>query len=118
MQDRPTASELIEAVREFLERDVMPAVSGRVSFHTRVALNVLGMVERELQVGAQQDADQRARLVALLHQDGSTRELEVKLAAAIRNDTLTAAQHDAAVVHIRASVKEKLEVANPKYLNQ
>ena len=35
--------ELVTAVREFLERDVMPATEGRVQFHTRVAVNVLGI---------------------------------------------------------------------------
>ncbi|MER3453300.1 MAG: hypothetical protein C4344_06645, partial [Acidimicrobiia bacterium] len=45
---RPSAVELLEAVREFLERDVMSAVEGRVRFHTRVAVNVLAMVGREL----------------------------------------------------------------------
>ena len=34
MQDRPTAVELLEAIREFLEQDVMPAVEGRVQFHS------------------------------------------------------------------------------------
>ncbi len=118
MQDRPNAHELVEAVREFLERDVMTATSGRIAFHTRVAVNVLAMVERELQLGAQHDVDQRTRLQAIFNQDGSTRELEIKLAAAIRNGELNTEQHAAAVAHIRASVKEKLEVANPKYLNQ
>ena len=51
MQDRPTAVELLGAVREFLDQDVMPAVEGRVQFHTRVAVNALGMLERELRLG-------------------------------------------------------------------
>ena len=42
--DLPDAAGLVEAVREFLERDVMTATEGRVQFHTRVAVNVLGMV--------------------------------------------------------------------------
>ncbi len=41
-QDRPTAAELVQAVREFLERDVMPATEARVQFHTRVSVNALG----------------------------------------------------------------------------
>ncbi len=44
----PSAAELLESVREFLERDVMTTVAGRVHFHTRVAMNVLSMVERQL----------------------------------------------------------------------
>ena len=65
MQDRPTAVELLTAVREFLERDVMGAVAGRVQFHTRVAINVLDTVSRELELGPAQDAAQRERLLAL-----------------------------------------------------
>ena len=48
MHGRPTARELLEAVREFLTNDVMPATEGRVSFHARVAANVVAIVEREL----------------------------------------------------------------------
>ncbi|MHB1854544.1 MAG: phosphotransferase family protein, partial [Acidimicrobiales bacterium] len=44
----PDVAGLVEAVREYLENDVMTATEGRVRFHARVAVNVLGMVEREL----------------------------------------------------------------------
>ena len=42
LHDRPTAAELVAAVHEYLERDVMTATEGRVAFHARVAVNVLG----------------------------------------------------------------------------
>ena len=45
---RPTARELLDAVRGFLLDDVVPATSGRVSFHARVAANVIAIVERQL----------------------------------------------------------------------
>ncbi|HZP29002.1 MAG TPA: phosphotransferase [Acidimicrobiia bacterium] len=45
---RPTARELLDAVREFLTREVMPSTDTKVSFHARVAANALGIVEREL----------------------------------------------------------------------
>jgi aminoglycoside phosphotransferase (APT) family kinase protein len=48
---RPTASELLDAVREFLTASVMPATSGQLAFHARVAANVLGIVARELELG-------------------------------------------------------------------
>jgi aminoglycoside phosphotransferase (APT) family kinase protein len=48
---RPTAAELLEAVREFLTGQVMPATAGQLSFHARVAANVIGIVARELQLG-------------------------------------------------------------------
>jgi aminoglycoside phosphotransferase (APT) family kinase protein len=49
---RPTASELLDAVREFLTGQVMPATAGQVAYHARVAANVLGIVARELELGA------------------------------------------------------------------
>ena len=45
---RPTARELLEAVRGFLTEDVMPGTTGRLSYHARVAANMLAIVEREL----------------------------------------------------------------------
>ena len=49
---RPTASELLDAVRGYLTDEVLPATTGQLSFHARVAANVLGIVARELESGA------------------------------------------------------------------
>ncbi|HRE00193.1 MAG TPA: DUF6285 domain-containing protein, partial [Ilumatobacteraceae bacterium] len=64
LHDVPTARQLVEAVREWIERDVMAATSGRVQFHARVAANVLAMVERELELGADQERRHSERLAA------------------------------------------------------
>ncbi len=48
---RPTASELLDAVREFLTDQVRPATSGQLAFHARVAANALAIVARELDLG-------------------------------------------------------------------
>ncbi|MGH8978811.1 MAG: phosphotransferase [Acidimicrobiia bacterium] len=45
---RPTAREILDAVRRYLTEDVMPGTTGRLSFHARVAANMLAIVEREL----------------------------------------------------------------------
>ena len=76
--DAPSASELVEAVREWLERDVMPSAEGRLRFHGRVAINMLGMVEREIELGEAQASAHRARLQRLDVAD------DAELAAAIR----------------------------------
>jgi hypothetical protein len=80
-----------------------------VQFHTRVAINVLAMVERELQVGQAQAAAHDARLAQLGCAD------EAELAARIRNGDL-----DDRLPEVRdlvwATVRDKLQVANPKYL--
>jgi hypothetical protein len=115
MQDRPRAAELVAAVREFLERDVMGATDGRVQFHTRVAVNALGMVERELTLGADFAAAERARANEVLGHDGDPVELERELAAGIRDGRIDH-RSEAVRAHVRATVREKLLVANPRYL--
>lgn len=114
MGDRPTAGELVEAVREYLERDVMPGTEGRLSFHARVAANALAMVERELALGADLDAAEHDRLVHLLGHDGTIDDLTAGLAAGIRAGTLDAPRGDV-VAHLRATTLAKLAVANPTY---
>jgi hypothetical protein len=107
--DVPTAEQLVEAVREFLEKDVMAATEGRVRFHARVAGNVLAMVERELRLGAAQARAHRAALERLGVAD------EAELAAAIRNGTLDGRRAEVLDV-LRETVRAKLEVSNPQYL--
>jgi len=64
---RPTASELLEAVREYLLADVMPATSGQLSFHARVAANAVAIVARELELGREpSDGDLAAQVAARL----------------------------------------------------
>jgi hypothetical protein len=114
-QDRPTAAELVESVREFLERDVMAATEDRVQFHTRVAVNALGMIARELTFGPGFREAERARATALLGHDADAVTLERELAARIRDGSLDG-QLDAVRDHVRETVREKLLVANPGYL--
>jgi hypothetical protein len=114
-QDRPNTAELVAAVREFLERDVMAATDGRVQFHTRVAVNVLNVVERELELGPELESAERARAAALLGHDGDAAALERELAAAIRSGALDD-RIDEVRSHVRATVHEKLLIANPAYL--
>ncbi len=114
LQDRPSAAELLEAVREFLEQEVQPSLDGRGGFHARVAANALGIVERELVLGPSVDAPVVAGLSALLGKDGTARELVGELASAIRDGSLD--DHDDAVVAaVLDVVRAKLAVANPRY---
>ena len=106
--DVPDAAGLVQAVREFLEADVLGATSGRVRFHARVAVNVLAMVERELAMGADHAARHAAGLAGL--GVGS----EAELAAAIRAGALDE-RMDEVVAFVRATVRDKLDVANPGY---
>nr|AGC71649.1 hypothetical protein [uncultured bacterium A1Q1_fos_1025] len=109
--DMPSSRELVESVREWLERDVLTGTTGRLQFHARVAINVLAMVERELAVGAEQAVAHEARLAELGCAD------DAELARRIREGEL-----DGDLERVRelvwASVRDKLSVANPKYLER
>lgn len=109
--DAPALDELIEAVREFLERDVMPATEGRLRFHARVAANALAIAERELALGPGQAEAHRARLARLGFLD------EGALAAAIRSGALDDRYEDVAAA-VRDTIRDKLLVANPAYLEE
>jgi aminoglycoside phosphotransferase (APT) family kinase protein len=63
---RPTASELLEAVGEYLLGGVLPATSGQVAYHARVAANVLAIVARELELGPVPAGDLAAQVAARL----------------------------------------------------
>jgi hypothetical protein len=114
-QDRPSAAQLVTAVREYVERDVMPATEGRVQFHARVAVNVLNTVVRELELGAAFASAEQQRAAALLGHDGDADGLERELAAAIRSGAFDDRSDDVRA-HVRETVREKLLIANPGYL--
>ena len=52
-QSDVTTAELLGAVKVFLMENVLPTLSGREQFNTRVAANVLGIIEREQALGPQ-----------------------------------------------------------------
>ncbi|HEX5096582.1 MAG TPA: DUF6285 domain-containing protein [Acidimicrobiia bacterium] len=109
LHDRPDVIELVAAVREFLEQDVLAATEGRVQFHTRVSINALHMVEREL---AERDAMEAAHAVRL-RQLGVTSDEE--LSAAIQDGQFDDRWEELSAA-VYESVIEKLRVANPDYL--
>jgi len=109
--DVPTIEQLVEAVREWLERDVMATTEGRLQFHARVAANMLAMVERELALGPEQADAHRRRLATLGFAD------EAALAAAIRAGELDD-RYDEVRAVVLVTVCDKLAVANPRYLDE
>lgn len=116
--DRPTAAELVDAVTEFLERDLQPSLEGRLAFHTRVAVNALGIVRREMDLGPELDATRRAGLTALVgdaSDEASTRELEVELARRIRAGSLDEHQPEL-VAYLRATLQLQLDIVHPGYV--
>jgi hypothetical protein len=91
----PATAGLAAAVREFLQQEVVPANDGRLSFHARVAANVLAQIERELQTGLPDTTG------------------DAETCAAIRAGSADFAEvYDA----IRETVVAKLRISNPRHL--
>ena len=123
--DRPTASELLEAIREFLAEKIAPNLEGQLAFHAQVAGNALAIVERTLEHGGTMDAEELQRLQELLGTEGNLLELNHQLAERIRNgdfdrqrDQQRDQQRDLLFEHLQKTVKDKLQLANPRYLKK
>jgi hypothetical protein len=110
LHDRPSALELVEAVREWVDHDVREGTEGRLSFHARVAVNALAMVERELSLEPALADAHRARLRELGCADD--RDLAERIRSGALDD-----RRDEVRSAIGASVHDKLLVANPGWLD-
>ncbi len=108
--DAPNAMELLEAVREWIDREVIPATEGRLRFHSRVASNVLAMVEREIELGPvhEQAHDERLRRLGVAD--------DTELATAIRERRFDDRSEELREL-LAEMVADKLAVANPGYLD-
>lgn len=109
LHGRPTVTELLDAVREFLAADVTDATDGRVRYLARVAGNALAIVERELADRGAMAARHADRLESLGFAGDSD------LAAAIRSGSLDD-RWDRVVDSVLGSVRDKVAVANPGHL--
>jgi hypothetical protein len=105
---KPTAAELVAAVAEFLETEMRESgqLTDALNFHTRVAANVLRIVERELLAEARDTADGPLQALNALGFDDET-----ALAAAIRSGAVG----DEVLPALHALVAHRQAVAHPGY---
>ncbi len=127
MQDRPTYAELLTAVQQFIENDVVPALEGPKKFHARVAANVLAIVSRELATEDTHLHTEWARLGTLLDDTAPPPTDRAALRTELRERTATLCDRirrgDAddgpwrttVWTHVRQTVLDKLAVTNPRY---
>ena len=107
----PTKEELVEAVREFLQSGgAAGADDQKARYFTRVSANVLGIVQRELELGPSQEAWWDEAVLAAGFPDTEA------LCLAIRRREVTVADEVVWPLLV-ASVEAKLRVANPRYLD-
>ncbi|MGF1472127.1 MAG: DUF6285 domain-containing protein [Rubrobacteraceae bacterium] len=126
MQDQPTAGELLEAVQEFLKGEILPGLAEpRARFRMLVAINALGILEREfLLEGALLEAE-RDLLARLLVEDvgqpttpedlrNHVLSLNQELSGRIRSGDVPEGTLDC----LKETVANKLKVASPRYLGR
>ena len=83
--DRPSAGELAAAVREFLEAEILPALDDhRLRFRTLVAMNALGIAERESPPPAERDRELARRIRAGELRPGDAAAAAAEVAAKLR----------------------------------
>jgi hypothetical protein len=114
MREQPTAAELIDAVSEFITRDLAPTLSGRLAFHARVAANVLAIVRRELLQGPDADRSDAIRLTTLLGHAGDPEALTEELCQRIASGEI-APDDPALIEHLWASTLDTLAIDQPGY---
>ncbi|MBI3030481.1 MAG: hypothetical protein HYY64_13295 [Candidatus Rokubacteria bacterium] len=130
MQDRPTALELLQAIRDLLEQEILPGLTDpRSKYRTLIAINVLRMLEREV---PDEEGRLRAELGALQELLDLPRTAPPGDAARLRGRVLEANRElceriqqggaDAGpwrqrvLAHVRGAVEEKLRINNPSRL--
>jgi hypothetical protein len=88
MQYEPNAEDLLVAIAELLEDEVLPAVPDALKHKCRVAANLVRILEREERLGPAAAAREREWLLALLGGAGdeSGVELSAALARRVRDD--------------------------------
>jgi len=113
----PKAAVLLEAAVKYLETELMPTLAGYHRFQTRVTVNVLNTLRRELELrGSQADAE-RSRLIAMLGHDGDVEALSIELAERIRAGAISI-DDPALRAHVRQSLADALAINNPKWLTR
>jgi uncharacterized protein DUF6285 len=114
---KPEPTVLLDAAIDYLERELLPSLTGYHRFQLRVTVNVLAQVKRELVLAPGQAEAERVRLEALLGHAGERDELSREVAARIRGGE-SSLDDPAVVAHLRCSLVEALRINNPKWIGE
>lgn len=130
MQDKPTSADLLEAIQDFLMKEVLPQFKDKelLSYKTLVSWNMLGVVSREIRSGEEALDKKLGRLVELLDKSSvfpSTLNEKKKLAHdwnmelldRIRKEKLSS-ENSRYWNHVKETVKEKVEITNPRFASE
>lgn len=128
MQDRPTIAEFLTAIAQLLETELMPHLTGSRQFYARVATNALRMVLREHEQeeeylaaeweGLNELLSAVERPVTLTELRNTVHRRTEELCDRIRQgDADSGPYREQVLAHLRRTVRNKLLVSNPDWLN-
>lgn len=114
-QSLPDLHTLLRVSLDYLEQDLYPTLSGPKRYHTRVAINALRIVQRELRDGPALEQADVAQITALLGEVPADVSPHAALATKIEEGAI--ALDDAELVScLRDSLQRALKVNNPGWL--
>jgi hypothetical protein len=108
----PSARELLDAVADFLDDEVMAAVPSDLAHKVRVAANLARIVGRESDLAGEGVAAERSRLAALLGHSASLEDLRAELATRLRGEENPELDRAAWQVAVEA-LRDELAVVKP-----
>ncbi len=116
MHDQPSVSELVQAVKNFIDETAGPNLSGHAAFHARVASNALATVLRDLERRPADEAAEASRLIDLLNAAPNTdlTVLNRTLSDRIKSGDLTL-DTPGLFAHLKATAMAQVEIDQPRY---
>lgn len=114
-QDLPTLPDLLRSVREFID-DITPQLDGRDRYHALCAAYLLDLAQREIALGPQLDAAEKAMLAHFIGMETDLAHGYATLARAIRGGSLDA-RWDELMTLLLQHVVDKVRVTKPDHLH-
>jgi hypothetical protein len=121
MQHPPTASQLLTTVFEVLNDEVLPALSGPVQHKARVAASLVSIIERELRLGPDANAQEHRLLGEILDLTGQASATDTDARRALVAESLrsgvahTPESHAQVWERLMQIVRADLSIAKPGY---
>ncbi len=125
MQQRPSKTELLRAVAQFLSGEAYPAIEDkRLKFRVLIAANLANTVASELELGPSLIEGELARLEALLpdvsragHESPEQRlaHLNADLVLLLRANRFDDQQRQEVWKHVKQTLIETLGIVNPRF---
>jgi hypothetical protein len=109
----PRTDELARAVAGWID-ELRPSLDPRNAFLARVAVNVLGVVQRELTQGPAAEARAVEGMAGVLGHEGGFAELNAEFCARIRSGELTVGSEGLLAV-LQVMARDQLAIDQPNY---